>query len=111
MRQEWWDGGDDDERLGRARGVRSYRCVPNILTQEILLPQAILPGGHKQERDRRARLIQRLRRVREEEWTGGSYDDGKQSLGMFSGHMLLYDEVKSVGRSDPGGRRGGAERP
>ena len=48
---------------------------------------------------------------RERRSTGGSYDGGRQSLGMISGHRLLYDEVKSVGRSDPGGRRGGAERP
>ena len=75
-RQEWRDGGDDDERLGRARGARSYRCVPNVLTLEFLPPQAISAGGYEQERDRCARLSQRLQRVREEGWTGGSYDDG-----------------------------------
>ena len=111
MRQEWRDGGDDDERLGRVRDERSYRYVPNILTHVFLPPQAIPPGGYKQERDRRARLSQRLRRVREEGWTGGSYGDGRQSLGTSSGHILRNDEVKSVGRLDTGGRRGGAEHP
>ena len=36
-RQERRDGGDDDERVGRATSSRSYRCVSNILTHVVAI--------------------------------------------------------------------------